>query len=561
MLQQETRKTKDTERLINKMYYQDQSISLEEAKLAMSSHTGPLWEQAASVAKSEMDTGMLDWIGLFSSPAMWLTYPWKLINGKANELNPLPISRTIQGLATATGIDALRLLDIEAHIRNNAKISEFGEFGDWYIDRQMTSLAAENPHAVDEIEQDFHNRSGPWWDQAYERVRFEMMIRQPFMGSIYATNQALQGKASISDAMGSMLFGWLPSGMVAPAELHQRGLYDDYQEAWEKYNAGDPEAVDTFFDTYPEYKIQAALYKKPDERLHQYLVNDIWEAWYRLPKATQAEAKKALGPTFDANFISSATRDTDGISNQTLAMWSNELGGRVPASYKPEDGNLVDLPPESVNIKYQRYLREKDEKFGYISDVNQAYYQADDTMKEWIRDNTNVTEYWAWNDKQMADNPELMPYMISEKSRLAGVDPGTAQLFYNYKVKFAEDFPDYWDDVNKWIDNGKKNPSKDLKAAWKFENDTMSQYPQLIPLTETTAEGVEKQMKYSKVTPEQVIMQQEFTPPLRETLFQYFNFGDNIGAGAMQELLRVYALTDPGISFSKWVEGLETFYQ
>ena len=233
----------------------------------------------------------------------------------------------------------------------------------------------------------------------------------------------------------------------------------------------------------------------------------------------------------------------------------------MPATYKPEDGDLVNLPPEGVNITYQRYLKEQDQKFGYISDVNQAYFQADDTMKEWIRDNTDITKYWAWKDKQMANNPDLMPYMISEKSKLAGVDPGTAQLYYNYKANFAEEFPDYWDDFWKWIDNDKRNPSADLKAAWDFENEAMSQYPQLIPITETTAEGVEKQMYYSKVTPEQVIMQNEFTPPLRETLFQHFNFGDDIGAGAMQELLRVYALTDPGIPFSKWVEGLETFYQ
>jgi hypothetical protein len=423
----------------------------------------------------------------------------------------------------------------------------------------MADLAAENPEATDEIEAQMISKQGAWYAEGFRRVQFEMMIRQPGISPVYALREE-----GIGEALGAMLFGWIPAGILPEGELHQRGLYDEFSKARDAYNAGDKEAYQTFFDKYPEYSARLALFKEPEERLHAFLENQLYETWSRLPPATKDVAKRELGDDFATMFAEYETRDLDGVSNKTLAWWVHALAGKVPEGYTPEDKAGVEMPPEQVSLSYQRYLATREAKWGNVNQMNAVYGNASDEMKEWLIDNTPIADYWVWNRKYQHDHPELIPYMI-EKSRLYGADPQTAQLYFAYEVEFNERFPDYYDHLEQWIDNDKRNPSADLQAAWKFKNDAIQNFPQLTVFIEDDPTGVASAMKYQDVTPQQIIKPtlsiKNMSPPMRESLYNHFVLGDDLGVGVLTELLRLYELDDTHLPFDEWVEDFAVLYE
>ena len=555
LINRDSREVRKAESYINKMYY-DGTLDLEAANAALQTHEGLVWDQAIQYAAREEGTDLLDNLSAFTSPALWLSIPYRLATGTTEKLTPLPMSRTIQGLSTATGIDALKLLDFEKYIRDKVGLNQFGEWGTYYVDRQMTNLAAENPQHAQEIEAQMIAKAGPWYDEAMQRVQFEMMMRQPGMAPIYAAR-----KGGLGDALGSMLFGWVPSGMLPEGELHNRGLYPIYKQATADYNAGNKDAYDDFFEKYPEYQVRMALFKEPEERMHEFLKSQVWDAWYRLPPATQDEAKAGLGDTFTTMFINEETRDYEGISNETMAWWAHALGGVVPGDYTPPDKAGVTMPPEQVSMEYQKYLATKDTKFAGINDLNKAYFNAPPEMQEWIRDNTNITDYWSWRKRYQHENPEMIPYMVTEKSRVYGADPQTAQLYFAYEVQFMEDFPDYYKDLDTYFDTGYK--SKSLQAAWDFKNNAIKNFPTLLPLLEDDPEGITRVMKYQDVAPQDVtgISIMDMSPPMRESLYNHYVFGDDLGVGAMTELLRIYGDADIGQPFDEWVADYGKLYE
>ena len=74
--------------------------------------------------------------------------------------------------------------------------------------------------------------------------------------------------------MGSaMLFGLYPASILPEGEMKARGLYDEYKAVGERYQNGDRNAYNQFFEEHPEYEARLALFDTPEERLRQMMIS------------------------------------------------------------------------------------------------------------------------------------------------------------------------------------------------------------------------------------------------------------------------------------------------
>ena len=309
---------------------QDGQATQQEAAAAARDRNGPLWEQALVQAKKEEGGDPLSYMELLISPAMWLTLPWRLASGQANKISQLPYTRTVRALATATGIDAINLLDVESRVRKAAGVDQFGEWTDYYIDRQLSNMAADGAISARDALIAMNERTGPAYEQAVQRVQMEQALYTPGTAQILAARGLVSGKSKVSDLAAAMLYGWLPSGLFPEGELKLRGLNDEYNKAWKGYNQGNKNAINDFFAKYPEYETRLALWDKPEERLRQFLISEVWDRYTQMPALNRKQVADQLGPTFQEQFLSKETRDYDSISPDTLAWWSGLMGGYYP---------------------------------------------------------------------------------------------------------------------------------------------------------------------------------------------------------------------------------------
>ncbi|RME33706.1 MAG: hypothetical protein D6794_11325, partial [Deltaproteobacteria bacterium] len=372
----------------------DGQVSRADAAEALRTHKGPVWEQAMAQARllAQQRGDPLGFLGLLTSPALYLTIPAALMSGKAEKIQPLPLTRTLQAYSTALGFDA-RKFDLEGVLRRKYGLSEFGEWGNYYVDRQLANMAADGEITADEARAAMVQRRGPVYDEAMRRVQVEMMLRTPGAAPVYAARRAALGEAQASDVVAAILFGYLPAGIFPTGELKLRGLQKEYEAAREAYNNGDEQAFKKFFSEHPEYeaRMMLRLWDKPEERLRQFLIDTVWERYAALPKVRREEAAQAFGPMFGDAFLDSETRNYDAIPTEALQAWAQflgagdiggsgeDIGGEGAGSIGGNGGwvRAGEAAPDAVVQVVQAYETLKERNFPYIDQMMQVYFDRD----------------------------------------------------------------------------------------------------------------------------------------------------------------------------------------
>ena len=170
-------------------------------------------------------------------------------------------------------------------------MEEFGDWGNYYIDRQIANMVGEGIVSLKDAQLAMIQRSGPIFDEAQKRMMLESSFKTP--GALAGYSALHQGK--IKDIIGAMVFGLAPAGLLPPAELETRQLKQKYDAAWVAYNNGDTEAIDRFFAAYPEYEARSALWDTPQERLRNFMITGIWEGWQSLGSVEKEQMQAQLG--------------------------------------------------------------------------------------------------------------------------------------------------------------------------------------------------------------------------------------------------------------------------
>lgn len=235
------------------------------------------------------------------------------------------------------------------------------------------------------------------------------------------------GKVTPGTVMASMFTSVFPGGLVPQGELEQRGLKTEYNNAWAKLNAGDKNAINDFFKEHPEYQARLALWDKPEERMRQFLISEIWDKYTELKGPAKRMAVEQLGPAFETTFIDKNTRDYTVIDIPTLAWWSKILGGNVPKTpdtasllteqplYLRQNEPKLQLYPQGVNDEIQMYWDEKNRLWPNVTSIQDEYYKTGTNKAAILRQFPELRAYWDWKKQYEKDHPVVAIYNAQTK--------------------------------------------------------------------------------------------------------------------------------------------------
>lgn len=430
--------TRDQNQLANSAVYilrewgEDGTITSQEAQDAIASMSGEDFENAmqeARLRQGENASTGADYFSMLFSPALYATLPYYLATGKkpTNSSWPsgqLPVTRFGQGMETAfkdtplewIGNAAGLLAKPEAFVREKLGLNEFGEWGDYYIERQLSNMVAEGLIDDKTAVQSMIEKRGQYYDDAVERVRLELMLKVPGLAPLYG---AAHG-ASLDQIVGSMLPSLFPAGILPPGEMEFKGLKQEYGLAWDAYKNGNKQAISDFFDEHPEYQARLALRRDPQERLNQFLRSEIWDTYTSLSDTDRKQAVAFLGTEF-GEFLG-ADGDVE-FPVEQLALWARILGGIVPET--PETMPVIEQPdvpqidyysPQVTAITDQ-YFQERKQFDGYYA-LQTAYYNLPPSQRgEYLLRFPQLQEYFNWRKKWYKQFPDLIPIFNGEVFR------------------------------------------------------------------------------------------------------------------------------------------------
>lgn len=411
--------------------YSDQEI-IEAAK----TQQGKVWDRAWAEAqiRRESDTANpVDFFTSFFGPAWYLSTPLNLAGvkvpgiskGDPNKVNATPLGNTARALDTVTqGTWAEPFGDLvgligkaEDKAREAFKLPTRGEYAEYYTKRQVANMVAEGKITSEQAQIAMIEKSGPYWDEAKQRVDMELALRVPLAGVTYA---ALHGgpKAAAQAAVPS-LFG---AGLLPAGELEFRGLKQEWNEAWKLADAGDTQAVSRFFDNHPEYEAYLAKNKDDGELLKSFLIGSVWDAYMEMGETNQKMARAELGEAFQQSFLDKETRSYDTLTTEQLAAWTQLLGkyvptpaGQVPGVPSTTAANAstqdkMRLYPEAVTGITDQYFEQRREKFPNYYEEQAGYYALPKSeRKGYLREHPNLKAYWDWKSSWYDTYPEYVP--------------------------------------------------------------------------------------------------------------------------------------------------------
>jgi len=418
----------------------DETYSESEITQAAQSRAGSVWDAAVAEAalrrKAEISSP-LDFMATLLGPAWYLTMPAKalgleipFINSQgegAESIGLTTMTRTGIAMQQATagtwaeplGKLAGMLAKPEQWLREKNGLPEFGEYGEYYIDRQLANLVAEGLVTVDDAKRAMIERSGEAYDMATDRVRTEIMLRTPTAMSVYAGTHG-----GVGDLLASLPASVLGGGILPEGELRFRGLKEKWNAAWEAYDRGDTQAIGQFFEDHPEYEVYLMKGQSPDERLRNMLTSQIWDAYMGLDKATRRVVTAQLGAQFEHSFLNSETRSPESLSLETLSRWSMMLGHKPPQPPtegqgavdvnmpKPDEIPMLEGLPTETRTAMGDYEAAKAEQFPNISQLQNLYFSSsDEDKKRIISIYPELREYWDWKRQYIEANPAAAPFL------------------------------------------------------------------------------------------------------------------------------------------------------
>ena len=324
---------------------EDGKITQTEFDTAMESRSGQVYDRAVENAQAE-DSNLrfdaFDWSTMTASPHVPLMWAYQYLRGTPERIGPLPMTRQLKAISALLGIGGPGGVNIEENLRRKFDLPIYDQWDDYRIDRALSDMAAEGLISVNE-------------------AKIAMIEKR---GDIYL--QAVQRSAEQVGAgtLNAFIFG--SSGQLYPeGERRQRVLKKLMSAAWAAQEGGDTEAISRFFDAYPEYEARLALFDDKDERLRNFLVDNVWNKWFDLPKLYKKQLKDQLGDTFSNSFIKKpedgSKRDYSVIPLETLAMWAKAIGSYIPDVPELEDiGKIpIEYAPYEMAVLYDQYGAER----------------------------------------------------------------------------------------------------------------------------------------------------------------------------------------------------------
>lgn len=431
-------------------------ISQAEADEAINTRAGSVWENALAQARIndyEGRSDAWDYASMLLSPHA--PYVWGkelLIDKTPEEIGPfLPISRTFKQAAGLLGIDtAHSKYNVAGNIRKMLGLPAFDQWDDYRVDRELSNMAAEGYNITD-IKLAMINRSGPLWEQAIERA-----------AKAYSGGGLIP---FITKVLG------VPTQTYPEGEEHQRTLQDEFNKAYESYDNGNVEALTNFFNAYPEYEARLALWDEPEERLHQFLVDNIWDKYHQLPWVHKNQIEDALGLEWE-QFISSNHKAT-GITNEQLQTWFKLMGGDPPGSLNSATQPL-ELADADEAWRVQQFYELRGSLFPHYKELQDTYFKLSEEDKD------NIGEMWAQIESELGDVGALWDQYWELKGK-----GGDYRSFYKKNKATFDRYYEIKEDFDRVITPSARKQflrdNPELKSYWDWRRDIFHRNPAIVP--------------------------------------------------------------------------------
>jgi len=483
-----------TERVLRELM-NDGKISRTEYEAAVRDKSGALWERGMALARQD-DTedrlNPMDFVSMFSNPHVPIGWALDAASGREPEAT-LPITNTLGGVYGALGIDPAGPLNPEAAIRKQLGLHPFGRWDDYRTERSLVNMLAVKDITYQQFQEALNTHKGDVWQKAYGQAAYEKS------GGLLGAALTVLG---------------LPPKAYPEGEKYVRQLADDYAEAVREYEmSGDyASTIGEFKDEHPEWEARLALFKKPEERARQFLVDAVWDRWNNLPKVHKDEFKELLGRDFVEKFYDKETRSYDSISQDELQFWLTAMDGEVPGLVNMDAtaANLMQLrltdPDKAWRAEafYQNrekmfgtfiwdrldefsavpegrvyvapadvttFVQERERRYGEaIFDTQNEYYsfpKGTGQRKRFLNEHPELREYWSWKADWEAANPDAAAYLDSD----APITRSTKSLWLDKHPEVKQYF--------QWRDDFiKRNPdvASIISDNPKYETEAFQQY-------------------------------------------------------------------------------------
>jgi len=246
-----------------------------------------------------------------------------------------------------------------------------------------------------------------------------------------------------------------------------RGLQDEFAAAYDAKAAGDKDAVNKFFDKYPEYSSRLLSMKdNPEEQMRSFLRGIVWEKYLALPKAQNKEFRAAAGDLFEEAFLNSETRSYDSISTDTLTMWANALNKDTVSEKAGSQQLPVDWLEDETAKQIDAYYNEKTRLFG-----------------EYDPNAELDPNYTTWQNQYLATHPDIIQHVIGETNSLYGLPEDIQRYVYKYRAERDQRYPNIFDTqetyftLNQSQRKGFIKQHPELTDYWDFRRQRAADFP------------------------------------------------------------------------------------
>lgn len=407
------------------------SITQADYDAAITERAGPAWDRAMQLSRSEEDTlDGLDFASLLVSPHLPIGWAINAAKGDSDKIGPLPLTRHIKAITAMLGIGPAGGVNLEGGLRRHLGLPVFDQFEDYRVDRTLSDLAAEGAIDTQQSLALMIERDGPM---------FEWAQRRAAMQSGFGT-------------LTGMVLG-TPGQLYPEGENRQRVLGVLFGAAMDAQDNGNTSALEDFFDTYPEFETRLSLNDNKEERLSNFLVDQVWTGWRALPDLYRWQVEEEFGSTFTAAFLEEETRAYNTIPPETLAGWARTLGRYVP--YNQEGDPLpIEWAPAAVASQVQEFNDMKGRLAGpRIMALQRAYFAID----EEARVNVAPAEILSLNEAfyQLPKGTGARSDFLDQYPQLKAYWDSDAPLTRSERSIFLGKHPeltDWWDTRRAWLD-------------------------------------------------------------------------------------------------------------
>ncbi len=327
--------------------------------------------------------------------------------------------------------------------------------------------------------------------------------------------------------------------------------------------SSDPDAVTTFFDTYPEYeaRMQVFNWDDPEQMMRQYMKSQIWNNYYKKSDPGRKKLREGLGEEFNMYFLNGETRNYEMISTETMIRWAQQLGGKMPTTVD-QDQQLLLAPQEEE--MFQQFEQDRSALWGETGDLIDGLWQTywslpEGEQRDAFKDRfPQMQKMDDWETMYLAEHPEMISDVGPKKVKDAPM--AVQQMYMDYSSERIRRFgSEIFDVQTKFFeletDRDRKdylsvNPS--LEAYWKFRRDVLDEFPALAPYIDNVEKVGRRMDEYAPQIPPVNVT--KFDEALLRSLLGYYTYGHQMGSGSYKLLRKEWKSGGYEEEFDEWLD-------